>query len=165
MVKWIKNAVNKLPREYGNIILFATLTGLRPDESYKAIDLIKTKSLEYVDNEMLMHYKFPKIFLRVSKKTYVSIINKDILQIAKEAVSGFTYSSLRKRFQKYDLTMNMYYCRKVFATYLRNNGIEMEIVDLLQGRTPSSTFVTHYYRPDINEIITNKIKPLFNNFT
>jgi hypothetical protein len=49
MVKWIKDAVNKLPREYGNIILFATLTGLRPDESYKAIDLIKTNPLEYVD--------------------------------------------------------------------------------------------------------------------
>ena len=48
MIKWIKNAVDKLPREYGNLILFATLTGLRPDESYKAIDLIKTKSLEYV---------------------------------------------------------------------------------------------------------------------
>jgi hypothetical protein len=27
MVKWIKDAVDKLPREYGNIILFATLTG------------------------------------------------------------------------------------------------------------------------------------------
>jgi intergrase/recombinase len=109
---------------------------------------------------MLMHYKFPKSFLRISKKAYVSIINKDILQIAREAISGFTYSSLRKRFQRYDLPMNMYYCRKVFATYLRNKGIEQEIVDLLQGRTPSSIFVTHYYRPDINEIITIKIKPL-----
>ena len=160
MVKWIKDAVNKLPREYGNIILFATLTGLRPDESYKAIDLIKTKPLEYVNNDMLMHYKFPKIISTNIKKAYVSIINKDILQIAKDAISGFTYSSLRKKFQRYDLPMNMYYCRKVFATYLRNNGVEMEIVDLLQGRTPSSIFVTHYYRPDINEIITNKIKPL-----
>jgi intergrase/recombinase len=160
MIKWIKDAIDKLPREYGNIILFATLTGLRPDESYKAIDLIKTNPLEYVDDDMLMHYKFPKLFLRISKKAYVSIVNKEIIQIAKNAISGFTYSSLRKRFKKYDLSMNMYYCRKVFATFLRNNGVEQEIVDLLQGRTPSSIFVNHYYRPDMNEIITKKIKPL-----
>jgi len=51
-------------------------------------------------------------------------------------------------------------CRKVFATHLRNRGIESEIIDLLQGRTPSSIFVNHYYRPDINEIITKRIRPV-----
>ncbi len=56
--------------------------------------------------------------------------------------------------------MNMYYCRKVFATFLRNSGVEPEIIDLLQGRIASSVFVNHYYRPDIKEIITNKIKPV-----
>jgi intergrase/recombinase len=162
MIKWIKNAVNKLPREYGNLILFATLTGLRPDESYKAIDLIKTQHLEYVNDDVMMHYKYPKLFLRVSKKAYLSVGNEDILQIARNAVSGFTYSSLRKKFQRHDLPMNMYYCRKVFATFLRNNGIEQEIIDLLQGRTPSSIFVNHYYRPDIKNIITNKVKPVLN---
>jgi hypothetical protein len=45
MNKWTKDSVNKLPKEYANIILFATLTGLRPDELYKAIDLIKTALL------------------------------------------------------------------------------------------------------------------------
>jgi intergrase/recombinase len=54
----------------------------------------------------------------------------------------------------------MYYCRKVFATYLRNQGIEPEIIDLLQGRISSSVFVNHYYRPNINEIITKRIRPV-----
>ncbi|MBA2268597.1 MAG: hypothetical protein H0W19_09720 [Nitrosopumilus sp.] len=60
------------------------------------------------------------------------------------------------------IDMNMYYCRKVFATYLRNKGIESEIIDLLQGRIISSVFVNHYYRPDINEIITKRIRPVLN---
>ncbi|WP_458719228.1 hypothetical protein [Candidatus Nitrosocosmicus sp. R] len=34
--------------------------------------------------------------------------------------------------------MNIYFCRKVFATYLRNKGIKPEIIDLLQGRISSS---------------------------
>ena len=71
---------------------------------------------------------------------------------------------LRKRVIKKGYKMNMYYCRKVFATYLRNKGIESEIIDLLQGRTSSSVFVNHYYRPDINEIITKRIRPILNEF-
>jgi hypothetical protein len=43
---------------------------------------------------------------------------------------------------------------------LRNKGIEPEIIDLLQGRISRSVFVNHYYRPDINVIITKKIRPV-----
>lgn len=42
--------------------------------------------------------------------------------------------------------MNLYYCRKVFATYLRNKGIEPEIIDPLQGHNPQFVFLRHYYR-------------------
>ena len=52
----------------------------------------------------------------------------------------------------------MYY--KVFATYLRNKGIEPGIIDLLQGRISSSMFVNHYYRSDINEILTKRVRPV-----
>ena len=64
-----------------------------------------------------------------------------------------------------NIEMNMYYCRKVFATYLRNKGIEPEIINLLQGRISSSVFVNHYYRPDINEIITKRIRPVLDELT
>ena len=46
--------------------------------------------------------------------------------------------------------MSMAYCRKIFATYLRNQGVEPEIIDLLQGRIAKSVFVRHYFRPDFN---------------
>lgn len=52
----------------------------------------------------------------------------------------------------------MNYCLKIFATYLRNNGIEQEIIDLLQGRIAKSIFVRHYYRPDFK--IYDKVKIL-----
>ena len=70
------------------------------------------------------------------------------------------YYTVRKAFEHNKRRMNMYYCRKVFATYLRDRGIEPEIIDLLQGRISSSVFVNHYYRPDINEIITKRIGPV-----
>jgi intergrase/recombinase len=164
MLKWIKTSVAALPKECGNIILFTTLTGLRPDESYKAIELIKANSSQYVDRErmLILHYKFPEKFLRVSKKAYISVISDKILKIANQTESFSKYDEIRNRFRDYFVSMNMYYCRKVFATYLRTNGIEPEIIDLLQGRTPSSIFVNHYYRPDMNQIITARIRPVLN---
>jgi intergrase/recombinase len=46
--------------------------------------------------------------------------------------------------------MNMGFCKKVFATHLRTNGIEQETIDLLQGRVPRSVFGRHYFRPDFD---------------
>ena len=43
---------------------------------------------------------------------------------------------------------------------IRDKEIEPEIIDLLQGRISNSVFVNHYYRPDINEIITKRIRPV-----
>jgi intergrase/recombinase len=149
--------------DYQNIILFNTLTGLRPEEAQKAIHLIKTKEWEYIDEErgILKHYQFPETFLRQTKNAYLSIINDEIIEIAKGAPDKEQYLvGLRKRVIRSNFRMNMYYCRKVFVTFLRNKGIEPEIIDLLHGRISSSVFVNHYYRPDINEIITRKIKPV-----
>ena len=47
---------------------------------------------------------------------------------------------------------------KVISTHIRNKGIEPEIIDLLQGRHCISVFVNHFYRPDLNEIIANRVR-------
>jgi hypothetical protein len=164
MMKWIKDIISVLPYEYKNILLFNTLIGLRPDEAQKSIWLIKSNGREYVDSErgILKHYQFPTLFLRQTKNAYISLVNDQILEIARNTPKKeFYYNALRKKISIGNrLEMNMYYCRKVFATYLRNKGIEPEIIDLLQGRISSSVFVTHYWRPDISEIITKRIKPV-----
>ncbi len=163
MIKWIKDVSSVLPLEYKNTLLFNTLTGLRPNEAQKAIWLIKTKESEYADKGrgILKHYHFPSVFLRQTKNAYISIINDEILEVARNTPDREScYNSLRKRiFIQNGIDMNMYYCRKVFATFLRNKAIEPEIIDLLQGRISGSVFVNHYYRPDINEIITKRLRP------
>ena len=151
-----------VPSEYEDIILFTTLTGLRPDESIKALSLLKDGSTEYINCERMMrlHCRFPDMFLRVSKKGFVNILNKDILEIGYTTPVNIRYSAVRKRLKGLNISMHMYYCRKVFATYLRNKGIEPEIIDLFQGRISDSVSVNHYYRPDINEIVSKRIRPV-----
>jgi intergrase/recombinase len=41
-----------------------------------------------------------------------------------------TYTSMKLAIQRRGMEMHM---RKMFVTYLRNNGVEQEIIDLLQG--------------------------------
>ena len=47
---------------------------------------------------------------------------------------------------------------------LGSTAFEPEIIDLLHGRISSSVFVNHYYRPNINDIITNRIRPVLDSF-
>jgi intergrase/recombinase len=50
------------------------------------------------------------------------------------------------------LRMNMHYCRKIYSSYLRQyGGIESEIIDLMQGRIPSTVFAKHYFRPNLQQ--------------
>ncbi len=58
-----------------------------------------------------------------------------------------SYSAIHMHLNRQYLPMHMAYCSKVFASHLRQSGIESEIIDLLQGRVPRSVFTRHYFRP------------------
>lgn len=115
-------------------------------------------------NTMLLeHFRIPHFFIRKTKKAYISMVNESILNIAKNSATLNSYMSLVSGIKRDNPNYNIHtkYCRKIFATYLRNNGIEQEIIDLLQGRIPKSVFVRHYYRPDLKRF--GKIRHLLDN--
>jgi hypothetical protein len=147
MIAWLKGTYSKLPQEYGNCLIYCLLTGLRPDEACKSIFLIHTDLENYLnrDTMTLEHFKYPGIFLRRTKKAYVSILTDKILEIAMES-GCFSYNAIRMKIRKTKTEMKMAYSRKIFATDLRMNGIEQETIDLLQGRIPKSVFARHYFR-------------------
>jgi hypothetical protein len=155
MVEWLKIIINlpNLKKDYRNILLFTTLIGLRQLEALKSIKMIKGDSQYYINkNTMLLeHFRFPHFFIRRTKKAYISIVNESILNIAKNSATLNSYMSLVSGIKRDNPNYYIHtkYCRKIFATYLRNKGIEQEIIDLLQGRIPKSVFVRHYYRPDL----------------
>jgi hypothetical protein len=152
MINWLRNTLSILSPLYGNILLFNVLTGLRPDEACKAIQIIHEDRDNYIkkDSMILEHYKFPDIFIRRTKKAYISILTDSILNLARQS-ANCGYNALRLAVKRKKLDMNMAFCRKIFATYLRTQGIEQETIDLLQGRSPKSVFARHYFRPDFGE--------------
>jgi intergrase/recombinase len=150
MVAWLKNAYSILPKEYGNILIYCTLTGLRPQESIQSLEILHTDTENYLnkDSMTLEHFRYNQ-FIRRTKKAYVSIVSEKILEIARNSGSH-SYNAIRLTARRNNVEMRMSYCRKIFATYLRMNGIEPEIIDMLQGRIPKSIFARHYFRPDSN---------------
>ena len=118
------------------------LTGLRPQEACDSIRLLKNDSDGYLkkqeDSMTLEHFQYPQ-FIRKTKKAYISIVNDQILETAKNC-GEHSYNAVRIYIKKKGLAMHMAFCRKIFATHLRNKGVEPEIIDLLQGRIPKSVF-------------------------
>ena len=150
MLKWIKDVISEIPEPQANLFVFNTLTGLRPIEVPKCIELVHCNLDNYWNKEkgILEHHKFPNEFIRRTKKVFISVVDKSLIGLARNCPVNVSYNALKLMLKRKGLDMNMYYCRKVFATYLRDEGVAPEIIDLLQGRISSSVFVRHYYRPD-----------------
>jgi hypothetical protein len=150
MLQWVIQARSMLPSNMSDVIKFNCITGLRPNECIAAIRLIKSDLASYysLERTCLEHFRHPEIFLRRTKSAYVSILDKELLQIALKISKIPSYEAIRYAVVRKGLEFHMGYCRKIFASYLRQAGIESEIVDLIQGHVPRSVFVRHYLTPD-----------------
>ena len=101
------------------------------------------------ETQTLEHFRFPEIFIRRTKKAFISYITR-------EQISGIdtlgprtpTYTSIRKACRYRNINMDMRLCRKIHGSWLHQHGITAEEVDFLQGRTSPSIFSRHYLTPD-----------------
>jgi intergrase/recombinase len=148
MIEYVKQTMKILPADMANTFVTATLLGLRADEVCKAINLLKQGTSDYYNDKLgvLEHYKFKRLFIRRTKKAYISLVDNDLLTLARQSCDS--YQAIRSYLKRRKTPMQMKYCRKIFGTWLRQNGIESEFIDVLQGRVPASVFAKHYYRPD-----------------
>jgi hypothetical protein len=157
---WYKTAQNTLRDNEKLWLRFNLLTGLRKQESINAFNLIielsqQNKLSEYYisEIEILEHFKYAKLFLRQTKKVYISIVNRDLIsKIANSQPAS--YSAIRKRLTRNKQNLRFKELRSYFATYLRKKGILAEYVDLLQGRIPKSVFARHYLKiEDVKDLV------------
>jgi intergrase/recombinase len=149
------------------VIKFNCLTGLRPAEAVESVRLINGKDTcqQYYNPERLCleHFRFPEIFLRRTKKAYLSFITRE--QLSAIGVLGCktpTHNAIRLACRKRSLKMDMRYCRKLFASWLRHSGIQPEIIDLLQGRVSQSILTRHYLvpKPSFKEDVLQALEQL-----
>ena len=157
MFERIRAMIRVLPEHMGKIIKFACLIGLRPSEVCESVRLLNTlgsidQRVYYnPERQCLEHFRFPQIFLRQTKKAYISFVTREMLSgIATLGPRTPTWNAIRLTCQRRGIPCDMRYCRKIHATHLYQSGIPVEIIDALQGRTPANIFAKWYYRPSLD---------------
>ena len=151
MLQWLKEALRSLRGDYANFFLFCTLTGMRCTEAIASVKLIKDPDTfkRYYDPEagMLRHYLFPDMYIRRTKAIYVSVVNDQIVDIARKIDKTPTLNSLKMALKHRHLSMQLKYCRKIYASWLHSCGISSDLIDMLQGRIGKNIFLKHYLTP------------------
>ncbi len=155
MLKRVKEMMQVLPDHMSAVIRHALLTGLRPSEACESVRLIircghqlNLPSYYNQEQQTLEHFRFPEIFLRPTKKAFLSYLSLDnYQQIAKIGPKTPTWNAIRLTCRRRNVNMEMRFCRKIFASHLRQSGIQAEVVNLLQGRVDSDILTRHYLVP------------------
>jgi intergrase/recombinase len=127
------------------------LVGLRPSEVVESVRLLRTKQQQQYYNperRALEHYRFPELFIRQTKKAYISFVSAEILEIVHDIGRCPSYNAIRLAIYKKGINCDFRLCRKVFASWLHHCGIQSEIIDFLQGRVSKSVFARHYLTPN-----------------
>jgi intergrase/recombinase len=161
---WYKATRNILRDNEKLWLRFNLLSGLRKQESINAFNLIielsrENKLSEYYNEELgiLDHFKFGSLFLRATKKVYISIVSKGLIS---EIVNSqqVSYSAIRKRLTRNNQKLRFKELRSYYATYLRQHGILAEYIDSVQERIPKSVFARHYLKvEDVKELVQKLI--------
>ena len=153
MVSKVEEMIRGIPRIYGEVVRFACLTGLRPSEACESVSFIVDPTVKHYYNpqqQCLEHFRFPSVFLRPTKKTFISYLSRDNYH----AIASLgcknppTWNVIRSACKRRKINMNMRLCRKVFASWLIQSGIDSTTVDMLQGRCPPNILARHYQSPD-----------------
>ncbi len=83
MLQQTRQMIETLPMFVGQIVRFGVLVGLRPAETIESVRLINNQLLfsKYynADNHTLEHFRFPDVFLRQTKKAYISFVTPEML--------------------------------------------------------------------------------------
>ena len=149
---WYNRAQSILRDNERLYLKFVLQTGVRKSEAQQAfsmiIDLAKQNKLSEFYNsdiEGLEFYKYA-MFNRRTKKVYLSFVSRELIdEIAKS--SKVSYYAIRKRLSLKKQPSRIKELRSYFATYLRQNNILPEIVDLTQGRIEAKNVqLAHYFK-------------------
>jgi hypothetical protein len=148
--EWIKTVKREKP-SLTDFMDFMAITGLRFIEALESYNLIirlaeEGKLSQYYneDKAVLEHFKFKEIFIRRTKKAFISFVPKSLIEaISRSKPLTHSYAiSVRKRGFK----LRFGDIREAHATFLTKYLRESEI-DFLHGRVSASVFMRNYFNP------------------
>jgi intergrase/recombinase len=153
---WIQEVKRARP-ELSEFMDFMAITGLRLEEAVNAYNMIielsgKDKLNDYYNAEtgMLEHYKFKEVFIRPTKKAFISIVPKDFVEKIAENIPLKSSVAVQKRVQHQGLKLRFGDIREAHATFMIKFLKEAEI-DFIHGRVSTTVFQSNYFNISLVE--------------
>ncbi|MEM4229970.1 MAG: integrase [Thermoproteota archaeon] len=162
--QWVNKCLTILDDPQRLFLVFILATGMRSNEAIESFNLIVKLSREgrlreyyNPDLQALEHFRYPKLFLRGSKNAFISFISENMVeQIARS--KQVSYPTLRKKIRRQGLKTRLNEARDYYATFMAQNGLIREEIDLLQGRVGKAIFMRSYFTPAIKELSERTLK-------
>jgi intergrase/recombinase len=152
--EWVKKVKAERPA-LSDFMDFIVITGLRLSEAVSSYNLIIKLSKEGKLGEYynaatgsLEHYKFKDIFIRRSKKAFVSFISEDQVKRIGAKNSPITRNLIEKFLKRRCLKLKFSDVREAHATLL-TRWLQPVEIDFLHGRVSATVFLRHYFNPKL----------------
>jgi len=149
---WVRE-VKRVKPEIKEFMDFISITGLRLNEAVQSFNLIvklsrKGELSKYYneDAETLEHFKFKELFIRKSKKSFISFVPKSLIEKIKLCEPITSKHSVQSMVKKKGLKIRFADIREAHNTLLTKYLNQSEI-DFIAGRVSSNIFMSNYYNP------------------
>jgi hypothetical protein len=166
---WVRQVKAKVPklRVFMDFICF---TGLRLCEAFQSYNLIIQLSRinrlnQYYNeaNECLEHYRFKNMFIRRTKKAFISFTPKQLIQSISICQPFKSTYAVQEYIKKKHLPTRFSDIRELHASLLTRHLSQPEI-DFLHGRVSANVFMSSYFNPalinDLKERVFKAIEEI-----
>jgi|Deesub1362A_J573_1020465.scaffolds.fasta_scaffold07082_6 intergrase/recombinase len=151
LFEWIKTVKKAIP-ELSAFMDFMVVTGLRFVEALESYNLIirlanegKLDQYYNAERKVLEHFRFKELFIRRTKKAFVSFVPHELVERIAEA-KPLTEDIIDKRLRRRGIPAHFGDLRELHANLLLKNLRQIE-VDFLHGRVSTTVFMTNYFNP------------------
>jgi len=128
-------------------------TGLRFEESVECFNLIVTLTHEgklndyyNAEKELLEHYKFKSVFLRRTKKAFISFMPNELIKRIGSHNGTMAKQFIKSKVRRKTHRIRFSDIREIHASLLAKTLGSAEI-DFLHGRVSTSVFMRNYFNP------------------
>ena len=150
--KWIREVKKERP-ELTEFMDFMAVSGLRLIEAFNSFNLQgrlaregKLNSYFVAEKSILEHYRFKEIFIRKSKKAFVSFVPEQLVREISAKKPWVSTDAVQKMVQRRGLQLRFADIREAHATFM-TKFLKKEEIDFLHGRVTSGVFMQHYFNP------------------